>query len=413
MLLDDALHRYRAGWCIVPLHPRSKKPALRHWRSYQNKRPAIGTLRKWFGPDKDVGIAVVLGPVSGNLCCRDFDSLEAYDAWQTKHPHLARTLPQSITSRGRHVYFRCPPGHVESVSPNGATIVDYGDGELRGGGLAVLPPSIHQSGHVYRWQIEPGDVVPVVDDLNAAGLTCCWAASDSETSACDAPRGGHFTDENRSNRGGLKTTDGTEESKCQGSRGQFATDSPDFSKIGDAVEDAILKTLPTGPGQRNKAIFEFARHLKAIDVLRDAEALQLRSIVTDWHRRALDVVKTRSPEESLADFVRAWGKVRIAAGESPMARLFVEAAGSDVPECGKKYPTSNVRLLVAFCKRLGESWKPRPFPLACRIAGDWLNVSHTTANSWLFLLESDGILKLHSKGSQKPRRANRYFYTGD
>jgi len=413
MLLDEALRLYHGCWCVLPLHPRSKKPALRSWRSYQSKRPTEATLRRWFSPDKKLGLAVVLGAVSGGLCCRDFDRLDAFEAWEAAHPELAATLPQSITSRGRHVFFRCLPEVITSASPNGATIVDFGDGELRGGGLAVLPPSVHESGHVYAWQIEPSDSIPMIDDLDAAGLACRWSDRDSEASAPRAGQGECFTYEDRSNGGGLKTTDATEESKCQGSRGPLATNSIDFSPINDDIERAIIATLPNGPGQRNKAIFEFARHLKAIDVLRDAEALQLRSLVQRWHQRALPNIQTKSPEESLAEFIRAWDKARIPAGESELPRLFAEAVEAPLPDCCSGYETQEVRLLVSLCKRLGTHWHPQPFPLACRIAGKLLNVSHVTANSWLFLLEADGILKLHSKGTQRDRRANRYFYAGD
>ena len=131
------------------------------WKQYQSKPPDEQKLRKWFGRREELGMAVILGDVSGGLVCRDFDVMAGYDRWATDHPELAKTLPTVETARGRHVYFRSTYRGIKKLA----------DGELRGGGYCLLPPSRHPDGPLYRWLILlPDGLLPVVDDVQAAGF---------------------------------------------------------------------------------------------------------------------------------------------------------------------------------------------------------------------------------------------------
>jgi hypothetical protein len=67
----------------------------------------------------------------------------------------------------------------------------------------------------------------------------------------------------------------------------------------------------------------------------------------------------------------------------------------------------------ASMRKLSERWLPSPFPLSCRVAGELLEVSHTTAAGWLFLLVAEGVLDVHEVGTKGTRRASEYFYRGD
>ena len=400
MILDEALRMHRQDWCVLPLKPRSKQPALRSWKRYQDQRPNEATVRNWFSGSTDKGLAVVLGPVSDGLICRDFDQMDAFESWAASNPEAAAVLPQSETSRGRHVFCRVKPLAVQGVSQTGSSIIDYGDGELRGGGYSVLPPSIHESGRAYRWLIPPGEEIPCVD-LRETGLAAAWAESRD-----------HFTEETEEYGGQPKSTEVTDESRSQGSRGTLAN-AFDFSPIRDDIERAIVATLPTGPGRRNKAVFEFCRHLKSIPALSVVEPGDLREIVLEWHSRALPFAKTSSPEETLADFFRGWPKVKFPAGAALLKALFEEALAEPLPHCCQQYPTYEVKMLVALCRKLHHHWHPKPFMLSCRKAGELLGTTHTTANAWLSLLVLDEVLTVAEIGSRKTRRASRYFYTGD
>ncbi len=78
-LLTAALEYSRRGMSIIPIG-RDKKPLVK-WASYQTRRAGEPQLRTWFARGDVTGEAVILGPVSGNLYCRDFDDHATYSAW--------------------------------------------------------------------------------------------------------------------------------------------------------------------------------------------------------------------------------------------------------------------------------------------------------------------------------------------
>ncbi len=408
MLIKEVMKLHRLGWCLLPMWPKTKKTSLDTWKEYQTRRPTDMEVREWFKGKKGAGMAVLLGAVSGNLVCRDFDQLDAYEAWARSFPELAKSLPQSETARGRHVFFRTNAEAVHRISKSGNSIVVFRDGELRGGGLAMLPPSVHPTGHVYKWLIAPTDNIPVIDDLVAAGLAQAWA------SESDAPPGSiSFTDEDvKTEREPKRTELRTNEDGCH-SRSSFKTSNFENIPLKPEYQALISATLPQGEGQRNKALFELARRLKGVPELFDADPRGLREYVKEWHQLALPVINTKSFEESFADFLRGWQKVKFPAGAKPLEGLFAEAIASPLPACAGKYETPKVQQLVALCRRLQTAWHPLPFPLACRSAAGVLGVSHVTANDWLFVLCADGVIREMEKGSQKTKRASRFQYLGD
>ncbi len=156
-LLDNALEYVAVGLSIIPT--RGKKAACL-WKKYQRERPSPETVLKLFNRPNITGLAVVLGPASGGLACRDFDVQAAYDQWATAHPDLAQSLPTVQTARGQHVYFR---------APGASGIQKLPDGELRcSGGICLLPPSLHPEGPTYRWQNPlPDGSLPILDPVQA------------------------------------------------------------------------------------------------------------------------------------------------------------------------------------------------------------------------------------------------------
>lgn len=163
-LLTAALEYAARGWCVIPLQ-RDKKPALKQWKPYQQRRPTEAELRAWFSEGKGtignvVGVGIVCGFVSGGLVVRDFDTMEGYTVWARAFPDLAGTLPTVETGRGRHVYLQ---GDTD-------TIIKLEDGELRGAGYVCAPPTIHPSGKVYSWLVPlPAGALPRLNP-GTAGL---------------------------------------------------------------------------------------------------------------------------------------------------------------------------------------------------------------------------------------------------
>jgi hypothetical protein len=107
-------------WSIIPVQfDNGKKKAAAPWKVRQTIRPSPALLKKWDKEGRFQGLAVVLGAVSGNLTCRDFDEAQAYHVWAKDHPELAAALPTVKTGRGYHVYF------VATVPKT----IDQGDGD--------------------------------------------------------------------------------------------------------------------------------------------------------------------------------------------------------------------------------------------------------------------------------------------
>jgi hypothetical protein len=144
-LLDAALDYLRLGISVIPIgsHGNGKQPAIREWKPYQTTLPKEIELREWFSRSGLAGLAIIFGPVSGGIYCRDFDNEAAYRVWSAKNPTLAATLPTVRTFRGYHVYFR----NKQSLKTK-----KYADGEIRCfGAYCLAPPSKHPEGIIYEW----------------------------------------------------------------------------------------------------------------------------------------------------------------------------------------------------------------------------------------------------------------------
>lgn len=390
MLLDDALRYHQLNWSIIPIRRNTKKAACK-WKKYQETQPDRERLENWFGQGKYTSLAVILGEVSGGLVCRDFDDMGAFKHWAAEHPDLSQKLPTVETGRpGRHVYATAEIEQIRAVSPSKGSIVDLGDGELRGGGYCLLPPSKHPEGTAYCWLIPLPDELPFIPDLQAAGFLDSFSATES-------------TRDNRDNGEQQRSTEVIE---------LIERVSPNWLDLGgcEDAKRAIIESLPTGPGKRNQQVFKLARALKAIPPLQDAHGKDLEPFVRLWHEQAKPVIRTQPFEETFIDFLRAWPKVKFPKGAEPMSQIFAAAVNAEVPPVAMRYEQEQLRLLVALCRELQRAAGEGPFYLACRTAGRLLGVDHTTAWRWLFLLQEEGILKVMSKGSQATGKANRYRY---
>jgi hypothetical protein len=138
--LEAALWFAGRGWPVLPIKPQAKEPLSAHGVADATLDPAL--IRRWFvkWPNGNVGIAC--GAPGPRVL--DIDDLVAGHDALVVASHLAG--PDVATARGRQFYF---------VGTDEGTI-GLGWGELRGrGSYVVAPPSVHPSGKLYVYLIEP------------------------------------------------------------------------------------------------------------------------------------------------------------------------------------------------------------------------------------------------------------------
>lgn len=394
--LDAALEYSRRGWAVFPIRHGAterehKRPAVRAWKPFQVTPPTPEQLRRMFSRRGLHGLAVVLGDVSGGLVCRDFDAPGLYESWRDRHPTLAAELPTVKTGDGYHVYITCPGTRLRLVD----------GGELRGkGGYTVVPPSMHPSGVQYRWLVPLGPTRPPEIDPIEVGLIGVERMPDASRDTGGATE----RTENTENTETTEPTEGTEES------GGLLSSHETFS---DEVEFAIAATQPATVGVRWRLVFQLARALKAVPELANAPMATLKPIVRKWHRMALARIGTKPFEETWVDFSKGWEAVLFPLGTEPMSDILERAKARPCPAAAE-YEQPEARLLASICRELQSATGALPFYLSTRTAGRLLNVDHTTAWRWLYLLKTDRLIVEVEAGGRahNARKATRFRYIG-
>jgi len=376
-MVDYALAYHQLGFSVIPIAAKTKRSAV-PWKRYQTKRPQPSTIRKWFGKGIPRNLAIVCGPVSSGLCVRDFDAEGSYERWATQNPSLAAGVPTVTTGRGHHLYFVADPPFERTKHLD--------DGELRGGGYVLAPPSVHPNGTEYEWQIPIDGQLPILDPTVFASVT---------QEHTGVPKG------TQGNPGELRGTQAISE-RCRWGD----------TVVSDAIEQAIQQTLPTGPGKRHRQVFELARALRAIRPLVEADPGDLEPIIRRWHKRALPHIRTQPFEETYIDFLRAWPNVKIPKGAT-MAEILKAAQNNPLPRAAEEFEQPGLKLLVCICRQLQRHHGREPFFLGCREAGKLLGVDHMTANRWLLLLRARKVIRRVQKGDLQTRKATCYEYLGD
>jgi hypothetical protein len=108
-------------------------------------------IETWWRQVPIYNLAIATGEVSG-IIVLDVDNTDAeaeLRKLELEHGALPATV-ESITARGRHLFFRHPQVQVHNSAGKVAPGVD-----IRGsGGYVVAPPSVHPSGRVYCWSVD-------------------------------------------------------------------------------------------------------------------------------------------------------------------------------------------------------------------------------------------------------------------
>lgn len=365
-ILDDALRLHALPVSVIPIACNKKPPARFSWKRFQSERAEESRLRDWFSGRDDLGVGIVLGPVSGGLYARDFDQMDAYKGWADSHKALARSLPTVTTSRGRHVYARYDAAHSNA----------FNDGELRAAGMYVVAPhSRHPSGGTYCWSVPISSLtsVPVIDPAEAGFV-------------------------------------------LQRSNATDRTDKPILSDLSDlslSVAGILQGTIPAGFGTRRGRLFELARRIRGHAEWSRTDLAELRPILQEWHRLALPFIRTREFDVTWLDFTEAYDNVNPDRCGDAAAIAMRQAESNPLPPIAMQYGSEIVRRLVALCFQLSLASADGVFFLSCRKAAAVLGtVDHQSVARWLKLLCADRVIAEVEKGGPHNNRATRYRWTG-
>jgi hypothetical protein len=395
---------YRAwGWTCIPVGA-NKKP-LGRWKHWQFRRPADRDIARMFERSGVSGLAIVLGLASGFrsrngqcvvMACRDFDDVAGYERWATLRPELAAKLPTVRTRRGYHVYCRLV-GDERFVN-------ELPDGDLRADSkhYAVLPPSRHPLGGHYQWTMnEPfrRDAVPVLT-LADAGFLDSYRVR--ESSALTPVRPTRIT----AGATGPPVTRTSRQKPKEATHDLCPKQDSvvQFNQLAPPIREAVLRTLPTRPGQRNDKLLSLARALT--DIAPGVRAGYWRDAVREWHRLSLPVIRTKEWGETWRDFLHAWD----CAGAYPMSASRPKAAFAAGVASAEGQPDRQ-RLLVG-CRALAAE-AGQPFAISVRVVADALAISRMTAHRLLARLVVDGRLVVVRRGEPSPtKRIATYFRLG-
>ncbi|HPD48662.1 MAG TPA: bifunctional DNA primase/polymerase [Anaerohalosphaeraceae bacterium] len=165
-VLEAALECAARGWRVMPLHSirdgrctcgkadcgsPGKHPVT--WNGSKDASADGKTIRRWFGSGRLLNIGIAAGRESG-LVVLDVDPAHGGDS-SIQRLSVPATLEVATGGGGRHFYFRYPQaGRVR----NSVSRIAPGLDVRSDGGYVVAPPSVHISGHEYRWRGDPGAV---------------------------------------------------------------------------------------------------------------------------------------------------------------------------------------------------------------------------------------------------------------
>lgn len=377
--LESAILCAAHGWPVFPCWAKTKRPCTPHgFKDATIDEPAIESCwQRW----PDANVAVATGAASG-IVVVDVDMRDGRDGLVTladlerEHGAMPRTVQSRTGGGGCHLFFDHPGQPVR----NGNDVLGVGIDVKGDGGYVLVPRSIHESGKLYEWlpAAGPGDLPLAM--LPAWMLPLVLRPTEDESTPVHP--------------------DTQTLKPCYGS-----------GVLGEMLENAIATTLPSAPGQRNRCVFEFARALRAIPELAEADVQDLKPFVLEWHRRAVPFTSgTHGPTDTWADFVHAWPRVKYPKGQGRMAEAMAKAQHEQPPAAALDYEP-NVQRLVLLCRQLQRDAGAKPFYLAGSAAGEMAGVGKRQALNYLEMFCADGILRRVRKGHTG--RASLYEFVED
>lgn len=169
-------------------------------------------------------------------------------------------------------------------------------------------------------------------------------------------------------------------------------DPNDFSEL-------LATSVPKGHGDRNRALFDYARTLKATHP--DASYAVRRHWVSEWYERHKEKIATKDIAVCLDDFERAWEAIHSPRGSTLQAVL---ANPKEPPESlsalgygeqGRRLCT----LLYTLHQHQQTDFQNDLVILGCRKAAELIGADKNEANRMLRTLKRDNVIELVERGA--------------
>lgn len=161
--------------------------------------------------------------------------------------------------------------------------------------------------------------------------------------------------------------------------------------------------IPTGYGQRNAAIFEFARFVKGKHP--NADKAMRKQYVGSWFSDHESVVATKDIGDSYVDFEHAWSRVKYPYGEE-WSRAKSLMDGFSVPPQVAEYG-QRICKTYQLCRALKSLSPDGVFFVALKPAGEVLGCDEATVSRYLHRLIDDEVIGIEE--SHVPNRRARRF----
>jgi archaellum biogenesis ATPase FlaH len=138
----------RLRWPVFPIKPRAKTPLTKH--GFKDATMDEKQIRQWWEmwPDANIGV-----PTGEQFWVLDVDPRHGGEdsraALVQQHGALADTLRQTTGGGGSQYLYEMPD---QAKITNATQVCGWKGIDVRGeGGYIVVPPSVHPSGGVYKW----------------------------------------------------------------------------------------------------------------------------------------------------------------------------------------------------------------------------------------------------------------------
>lgn len=156
-MMDQAIKYSEMGLAVFPVR-QNKTPYTPH--GCKDAKTDLRAIKNWWKRYPDANIGIATGSISGGIIVIDIDidedkgvyGDESLSEWEREHGELPETW-RAITGRGGYHYYYRSDKKIKNTTNL------YPGIDIRGeGGYVIAPPSLHQNGNYYQWELDPEEI---------------------------------------------------------------------------------------------------------------------------------------------------------------------------------------------------------------------------------------------------------------